>query len=127
MRFQGFLLLVSLFSVVMGLAQQNGAGGATTTSVSATTVWITVTTNGGLATVKSLYKQSFMKTYGEADVLAPPSGAVGLGSITGSVGEVRSYDRTTVSNSNAAVGIFKPANAYAGLLGTLFLAVGFLL
>lgn len=126
MRINGLLFLVSLFSVVLGLAQQNG-GGQTTSSASATTVWVTVTTNGRLATVKSLYKQSFIQTYGSADVLAPPSGAVGLGSITGSVGGIRSYDQTTVSNSNAGMGSFQPLNAYAGLLGTMFLAVGFLM
>ncbi|KAI3406994.2 CTM1 [Candida oxycetoniae] len=83
---------------VNSLADQ-GDGQGTATSET-TIVWITTTING-LSTVMSvLYTQTFMSTYTDA-AESVPSGTIGLGSISGTVGGPRVYDQTTVTNGGS--------------------------
>lgn len=71
----------------------------TTRSPSPTIVWLTTTLpNGGVATIQSHYSQIFTSFYSE--VASPSLGSVGLGSITGSVGQVRTYPVVTLSTSS---------------------------
>ncbi|RCK59333.1 Protein KRE1 [Candida viswanathii] len=68
----------------------------TTTSVSTTFVWVTGTdASGNLATTQSPYYQSFESFWTE--VASPSSGSIGIGTISGSVGGIREYSQTTVS------------------------------
>ncbi|KAL7666359.1 Eukaryotic translation initiation factor 4E [[Candida] zeylanoides] len=84
----------------------------TPTTTPKTPIWVTITTNGQVATVKSLYKQSFMPTYTEAVTTAVKSGEIGMGSASGTVGGIRTYSHKTVSG--AANGL---RCVYSGLLG----------
>lgn len=114
MRFSLFVSLAFVFGCVAALdfnlardffhlkrADNTATNTQTTTTLSLsqsdTTVWVTITTNGALATVKSIWSQNFMSTF-TTDTATPSSGNVGMGTISGSVGGVRSYDQTTISN-----------------------------
>lgn len=98
-----------------------------TTKKSSTTVWVTTTIKGEKTTMQTIYEQSFKSTYATADEGDVKSGQIGLGSISGNVGDVRSYEHTTVGQSNAAVGLFKSENIYSGIAGVSFLLLGALL
>lgn len=99
---------------------------ATTTlsslSKSDTTVWVTITTNGVLATVKTIYSQSFMSTFTTVTASAS-SGEIGLGSLSGSVGDVRTYSETTVTNAGARN---NDAVMYGGAAGAVLMVLGML-
>lgn len=74
---------------------------ATTTLTTSTLVWATGTdANGNLATTQSAYVQTFTSFFDE--VASPSSGSIGLGSLTGSVGGIRIYERTTISQASSA-------------------------
>ncbi|CCH41771.1 putative secreted protein [Wickerhamomyces ciferrii] len=65
-----------------------------------TLVWATgYDENGELRTTQSTYTQTFAKFW--TKVSDVPAGSIGLGSITGTVGTVRVYPSTTVSNIRA--------------------------
>lgn len=121
--FHSLLALFSVISLTLGLANQDD-GGATTTSKVVTTVWVTLTTKGKLTTMASLYSQTFTIGYTEATADAA-SGSMGLGSIQGSVGGVRTYDQTTITsngagNSNPDV-LSSVSQAIALIVGVLLL------
>lgn len=67
-----------------------------------TSVWVTTTVNGALATIQAQYTQSFQPPASLA--AAVPSGGIGLGSISGEVGNTRTYPSTTVSGGGVAGG-----------------------
>ncbi|ODQ60933.1 hypothetical protein WICANDRAFT_61491 [Wickerhamomyces anomalus NRRL Y-366-8] len=77
---------------------------ATTTYITSsawTSIWVTVTySNGGVATVQTTYSQRFKSFYSSVD--QPSSGTIGLGSISGSVGVVKSKHLVTQS-TNAGI------------------------
>lgn len=81
-------------------------------------VWVTITTAGQVVTTQTTYQQLFKSTFTTADTETVKSGAIGLGSISGRVGEVRSYERKTES---ANEGI---AAASSGLLVGLAVVLG---
>ena len=73
----------------------------TTTSISTTLVWVTGTdASGNLATTQSPYYQSFISFWTE--VASPSSASIGLGSISGTVGKIRSYSQTTISQGSGS-------------------------
>lgn len=120
MRFFKYLFgLISLLTLI--------AAADKTTKASSTTIWITTTVGGKKTTMQTVFSQSFMSTYTSADEGDVQSGNIGLGSISGTVGDVRSYTKTTIGTSNAAVGLFKPENIYSGIAGVSFLLLGALL
>ncbi|SGZ57473.1 CIC11C00000005313 [Sungouiella intermedia] len=140
MNFSHFLTFVFVASVVAALDfdlardffHLKRADGTTSSSSSSTstlsslsksdtTVWVTITTNGALATVKTIYTQSFMSTY-ITEVDAPSSGNVGMGSISGNVGSLKEYSKTTITNGGNGNRNF----AYGGAAGALLVAVGML-
>lgn len=124
MRLLGYLVfLLSYVCCVSALAGQDD-GGKENTSKTATSIWVTVTSDGDLVTVQTKYSQSFITTYSTANTDSVESGNVGLGSSqTGSqVGGIRSYDRTTISNTNAA----NTSGAYSGVVGILAVLLGLL-
>lgn len=74
---------------------------ATTTLTTSTLVWATGTNaDGVLTTTQSAYVQTFTSFHD--GVASPSSGAIGLGSLTGSVGGIRTYERLTVSAASSA-------------------------
>lgn len=89
------------------------------TTTSNTIVYVTLTTKGKVITTSTAFSQSFMTTYSDATASAP-AGSEGLGLQTGEVGNVRSYEQTTISD-NGQPGV------YAGLLGWAAIAVAYLL
>lgn len=109
MNLHPILALATLLSLVFGLAQENGG---TTSSVSATTVWYTTTNAGGaVLTLPSIYSQTFMVTYVSATQEAQSGGIEDVSS----VGNIRSYQTTTVNDKGSVV------NAYSGFLGLIVL------
>lgn len=88
-----------------------------------TTVYVTATKDGKKTVVPTLYEQKF-STYSDLQKDEISSGSVGLGSLTGDVGKVRSYSHTTVKN---IVPELYPQSFYLGLLGISFLIFGVLL
>lgn len=124
MKFSLWILLLSLFAVVSAFDLFKRADPTTTESTSvatttlATTVYVTITTNGALATVKSTWVQTFMTTY-TVTTGGVSAGSVGMGTLSGSVGDVRTYSQTTVNAGNK--------NAYSGVVGGAFLLLGWLL
>lgn len=83
---------------------------ATTTSVSKTLVWATGTdADGNLATTQSPYTQTFTSFFSELE--SPSSGNIGLGSLSGKVGQIRSYEHTTISQENGGIS-FKSSNSF---------------
>lgn len=85
-----------------------------TTSVTATTVYRTVTLNRAVLTIPSIFTQNFAQFYDTQE--QAPSGSIGIGAILGHVGDIRVYDRTTVSGgAQAQFQLGKPL----GCLGAL--------
>lgn len=117
-------LLYSLIfaAVVSALANQEDVGdeSTTTTSQVKTTAWITLTTKGYTTTIPTLYSQTFPSAYGDGDTSAA-SGEIGLGSLSGTVGVVRTYDQTTIDNAAGSLGV------YGGAFGALVIAAGLLI
>lgn len=111
-----WIQFLALISVCLALAVQ-GDGDDKTTSTSVTIAWVTVTTNGGVATVKTTFKQSFMDTYTSA-VKSVAAGSIGMGAQSGTVGGVRTYSQTTISNAGDVVS--------SSSLGVAFLLLNFL-
>lgn len=70
-----------------------------TSTTSVTTAWVTLTVNGKLTTAPTAYSQSF---YSITTTESPSKGLIGLGTISGEVGGVRSYTEVTVSANDAA-------------------------
>lgn len=92
----------------------------TSTSTSATSVYVTITTNGATAVVQSIWVQTFMSTYTTVTSSAS-EGSVGMGSLSGSVGGVRTYLETTISNGGQGNAV------YSGGVGAAFLLLGWLI
>lgn len=88
------IVMIQLFMLALG---------ADTTTATATTtlIWVTGTDEDGVTrTTQSPYFQSFATLYtGSFEV---SSGSIGLGSISGSVGEIRLYEKKTVSEASSA-------------------------
>lgn len=59
------------------------------TSQSPTLIWVTTTSRGNAATIQVTFTQSFTSFY--TTVETPPAGSVGLGTIRGTVGNIRTY------------------------------------
>lgn len=94
----------------------------TKTSQSNTSVWVTGTDASGITrTTQSVFSQSFKSAYTEAEE-TPSSGSVGLGSLSGSVGHIRTYDRTTISLGDAggAVAVGRNFIALNGLFSLIY-------
>lgn len=123
--FHSLLALLSIVSLTLALAKQDDGGDTTTKTTQLTTVWVTLTTNGKVTTSASLYSQLFTIAYSEATAEAA-SGSEGLGSLSGSVGGVRTYEQTTITSKGGAgdylgTGAGAVTNALALIAGVLFL------
>lgn len=117
MKFSIFLSVLTLFSVA-SCFQLNifDKKDKTTTSEENTTVWVTLTKNGQATTLPSHYSQSFMTTFSTAESV--PSGTVGVGLLSGKVGDQRSYPHSTINGASTL---------YGGLFGWACIVLGYLL
>lgn len=70
-----------------------------TSSVPKTSIWVTVTYNGVLTTMLSEYSQAFKPPITTA-VDSVASGGIGLGSLLGDVGTLKSYSIVTENHAN---------------------------
>lgn len=120
MKFLILAQFITLFSLAFALKWPGKRDDNTVTTLSAkpTTVWVTITTNGVVITTSSLWTQSFMTTFTNT-VSGVLTGAVGLGTLSGSVGDIRSYSQTTVNEGRTLV--------YSGMFGLFALVVGLLI
>lgn len=119
MKLDIIFTILSLVSFVVALGKQDGGGdGSTTTTAkpTPTSVYVTITTNGKVTVIQTEYKQTFMSTFSD-NQHSVPAGNVGLGSLSGSVGGVRSYQQTTVGNGGSE-------RTYGGALGVVCLVLG---
>lgn len=103
---------------------------ATTSSKSQTLIWVTDTDSAGVTvTTQSPYFQTFTSMYDQ--IASYSSGSIGLGSLEGSVGGIRTYERVTISQalSSNSLGFNKDpvfrsiSNISKGLLGLFALCV----
>lgn len=117
MYFLRFIGLLAFLSAVYALADQNNGQNDQGKTLTKTTVWITKTVAGKVTTSPLVYKQSFKTTYTDAKTEKVKSGKIGIGSQTGSVGHVRTYQQTTILNSNAGADLYP--NIYSGTGGAV--------
>lgn len=120
--FSAAFLVLSFLSAVFALVEERADKTSSSSlldslssvlsSASYTTIWVTITTNGELATVQTTFVQSFMTTY-ESVTLSVAAGSIGLGSLSGDTGNIRTYSQTTVGGANQM--------AYSGAFGVLML------
>lgn len=74
---------------------------SSSTTRAQTTVWRTGTNSeGSTVTTQAIFTPSFMSVYNSEDAETVPAGSVGLGSLTGEVGKIRSYTRTTITSGS---------------------------
>lgn len=75
------------------------AAKSSSTTTAQTTVWRTGTNSEGVTvTTQAIFTPSFRSTYGNSDTTSVLEGTVGMGSLSGTVGKVRSYSHTTISS-----------------------------
>lgn len=67
-----------------------------TTERGATSMWVTITTNGNTIGVQTTYVQRFTTQY--SNVPSPSSGSIGLGTLTGTIGIIKEPLELTISN-----------------------------
>lgn len=103
----------------------SSSSSVSSTSVETTLVWVTGTDASGiLRTTQSPYYQSFMSTYTTTSGTVP-AGSIGLGSISGTLASIRTYESSTISLGS---GDSKFSNIYIKNHETsLLLPLGFLL
>lgn len=119
--FSAALWVLSFLSAVFALDAERRADSTTSSSsltktlssASYTTIWVTITTNGALATVQTTYIQSFMTTFTDA-TLSVAAGSIGMGSLSGDTGDIRTYSHTTVTAGANHV-------AYSGAFGAMLM------
>lgn len=103
------IFLIGLWFLVVQVAGQVVVADPGPTTLPLTTVYTTVLQNGVLLTVPLIFTQEFRLPYTVAE---PPNvGSIGMGTIAGNVGEIRTYETTTI---NAA-----EMNANSKLVGLL--------
>ncbi|QBM90689.1 Killer toxin-resistance protein 1 [Metschnikowia aff. pulcherrima] len=98
------IILLFLASFVAAETTETSASSSSSSSSSSistvlpTLVWVTGTDQNGVTqTTQSAYTQAFTSFY--VSVVSPSSGNVGVGSITGTVGAVRTYTQSTVNGA----------------------------
>lgn len=75
------------------------AAKSSSSTTAQTTVWRTGTNSEGVTTTtQAIFTPSFRSTYGNSDTTSVLAGTVGMGSLSGTVGKVRSYSHSTVSS-----------------------------
>lgn len=77
------------------------AAKSSSTTTAETTVWRTGTNSEGVTvTTQAIFTPSFRSTYGDSDTTSMLAGTIGIGmgSLSGTVGKVRSYSHTTISS-----------------------------
>ncbi len=116
-----FILLLCQTSLVKGDDTTTGTETGTeeeTTSASSTSntlIWVTGTDSAGVTqTTQSIYTQSFRKQYSTV-TSSVPTGTIGLGTISGSIGTVRVYSTTTIGGGYG----FSNMNNFNGILTSM--------
>lgn len=91
-------LFIAIFIVITAVIGETTTSSTTaSSSESPTLVWVTGTdASGRLATTQSAYTQQFSQLY--SSIASPSSGSIGLGTIQGTVGVVRTYETMTVAS-----------------------------
>ena len=99
----GLFYILVFLQVVMGATVSVSSSSTSTTSskssVEPTLVWVTGTTNGKLSVTQSPYTQKFPKMF--STTADAKSGGVGMGTLSGTVGDIRTYTKVTVSEGGA--------------------------
>lgn len=118
-----FLLFLATFVSCAAASSSSESSSLSSSSASTTLVtliWVTITrSDGALATVETPYSQSFATFYSE--VATVPSGSIGIGSISGTVGEIRTYLQTTI-NAAPKLGVLHNDSGFSGSRAVYFKA-----
>lgn len=86
-----------------------------TTSLAPIIVWVTITTNGAVATVSTTFIQRYSSQYNT--VAVPSSGSIGLGSLTGKIGVVKTEFQSTMKyNNNGFIIQYSPVWSFIAFL-----------
>lgn len=120
-----YITILYITVIVKALANQDNGGG-TTSSQSAlpTYVFVTRTVGGTLVVQSSLYTQSLMLSFASTTG-GVQSGGIGLGTISGSVGDIKSYEEVTITSTGNAPA--PSVNVYGGIVGIVGLILGFII
>ncbi|CAI5755920.1 unnamed protein product [Candida verbasci] len=98
--------MISYISIVTSettSSSSSNTSGSSSTTESPTMVWVTGTDASGITrTTQSTYYQSFASMYTSTE--SPESASIGMGSISDAdeVGRIRSYERTTITQTGSA-------------------------
>ncbi|CAK7893245.1 predicted GPI-anchored protein 1 [[Candida] anglica] len=115
MRLSLQIVFMMIFSIVHA-ATTTSSVSASTTSVEPTMVWVTGTDSLGiLRTTQATYSQLFQSLWTSTTTV--PAGSVGMGSISGTVGKVRTYSKTTES-ANGGLPLSPPGTGWLPAKGT---------
>lgn len=75
----------------------------TTSKTAKTTIWRTGTNSDGITvTTQDIFTPTFISIYGTGDAESVPAGTIGIGSINGEVGKIRSYTKMTITSDSDA-------------------------
>lgn len=86
------------------------------TTLPFTTVYRTITQNGVLLTVPLIFTQDFRTI--DANTKAVPIGSIGMGAYIGEVGQIRTYETSTVNNGNINAG-----SSFVGIIAVAMLMI----
>lgn len=119
------LLLSAFLILALAMADSSSASIVSTLTVATTTlVWVTGTdSNGVTQTTESAYTQTFTSFYTAVEL--PSSGAISLGTISGSVGAIRTYTMTTINEGNGLTAGTQQSCLLAGIATLIWATLGF--
>ncbi|KOG96860.1 Kre1p [Saccharomyces eubayanus] len=90
---------VTTLSIDTYVTVTEGTTATYTTARAPTSMWVTVVRQGNTITVQTTFVQRFSSQY--ATVASPSAGSIGLGSLSGTVGVIKSAMKKTVSHNEA--------------------------
>ncbi|CAI4050900.1 hypothetical protein SUVZ_14G0130 [Saccharomyces uvarum] len=105
---------VTTLSIDTYVTVTEGTTATYTTARAPTSMWVTVVRQGNTITVQTTFVQRFSSQY--SAVASPSVGSIGLGSLTGSVGVIKSAMKKTVSHNEAQ---HLNMNSFTSILGGL--------
>ncbi|CAD6640662.1 CEI_1a_G0043520.mRNA.1.CDS.1 [Saccharomyces cerevisiae] len=112
------LSAVTSLSIDSYITITEGTTSTYTTARAPTSMWVTVVRQGNTITVQTTFVQRFSSQY--VTVASPSVGSIGMGTLTGTVGVIKSAIKKTVSHNEAQhLGMSSLSSILGGLLTVL--------
>ena len=109
---------VTSLSIDSYITVTEGTTSTYTTTRAPTSMWVTVVRQGNTITVQTTFVQRFSSQY--VTVASPSVGSIGMGTLTGTVGVIKSAIKKTVSHNEAQhLGMSSFTSILGGLLTVL--------